>query len=161
MTAGRYTSRVFVVGETIKAALESAQIPDHPVTGDCPQVEFSDEEPDEGNESIAIALNTDATQTEWRRLSPPGRDEDIAFDVIARSFVPCGFTSAEVWDRLEDLSAAIESIVYDTTTESVVGLGFDGEVDVARVAAVRPSVFPTNQGWMGAVVVSFACRAQI
>lgn len=161
MSAGRYTSRVFVAGEAIKTKLDAVTFTAHPVTGDRPVVEFSDEDPSDANETISVALNVEQTSADWRRISPPGRDEVITFDVVIRSLVPAGYTSAQVWNRLETLSGEVEGIVYDTSTEEIVGLGFTGEVVVGRVTGVRPYVVPTPDGWMGACVVTFQCQAQI
>lgn len=160
MAAGRFTSRVFVAGEAIHAALAAATFPAHP-TGFTPQVFFADEHPDDAIESIIVALDPDATSTEWRRMSPAGRDESLRFLVTIRTMIPAVETSAEVWDRLEELTAVVEGIVFDTATESVIPLGFDGEVDVPRVASVAPSVSPGPQGWIGGCVVAIECLSQI
>jgi hypothetical protein len=157
----RYTSRVFDVGTALYEALRSKQFPAHPVTAGSVTVEFSDENPSEGNETIAVALNVDGTSMEWRRLSPPGRDETIAFDVVFRTVVPNVKTSATVWERLAAVSAVIESVTYNTTTNTVVPLGVDGEVLAGLIVGVRPSVWPTSEGWGGSLTVSFQFTAQV
>lgn len=161
MSAGRYTSRVFLVGKALRDALAAVTFPPHPTTGKSPAVEFSDVDPSMGAESICVALNVDQTTMDWRRLSPPGRDETITFDVVARSLVPNVKTSAAVWDRLEEISGVLESVVYDTATESVIQLPVPGLILAGLVGSVRPSVWPSSDGWQGAVVVSYSFTACI
>ena len=161
MTANRYTSRVFVAGVALYDALTATTWPAHPVTGRVPTVEFSDEDPSLGAETVTVGLNADQTQIGWRRLSPPGADEQIGFDVVARTVAPNMGSSRSVWDRLAVLSATIEGVLYDTTATALKPLGFDGETDSGRVVAVRPQVVPGPEGWIGAVTVSIDLQAQI
>ena len=162
MAAGRYTSRVFVVGRALKAALTAATFPPHPVTGKTPAVEFSDEDPSLGAETISVALNEDLSAfSTWARLSPPGRDETITFDVVFRTVVPNAKTSADIWDRLEAVSAVIEGVVYDTALEAVIPFAYSGEVQAGAVSSVVPNVFPGPEGWLGQLAVSFTFLAEI
>jgi hypothetical protein len=159
--AARYPSRVFVAGEAIKAALDAVSFAAHPTTGDTPAVEFSDEFPDDGNECIVVGLNADPTRAEWQRMSPAGKDETLFFDVTFRTVVPGVETTAAVWDRLEAIAGQIEGIAYEhDASPRVLTLGFDGE-HWTSVVAVTPHVWPTNQGWQGAVVTTFEIQASI
>lgn len=156
----RYSSRVFAVGSALHAALAAKTWPLNPGLDERPKVMFSDEDPDVP-ESICVALNADATSSEWRRLSPPGRDETITFDVTCRSFVPSVDTSTAVWMRLAALADVAESVVFDTAAQKVVPLGVDGEALLGLSTGTRPVVFPSGGGWLGLVVVSFRFQAQI
>lgn len=161
MAAGRYTSRIFQAGRLLHARLHAAQFPAHPVTNAKPSVEFSEERPGECAEAVVLSLTPDESSIEWRRLGPGGSDELIAFDVTIYAETPNVKTSAAVWDRLEQLADVVQEVLFDTTTERVVPLGFDGELDVGRAVGVRPAVVPTGDGWIGRTVITIALRAAI
>lgn len=155
----RYPSRVFAFGTALHAALETKTFPTHPGLDDPPSVQFSHENPNDPV-VICVALNADETTSEWRRLSPAGRDETITFDVVAYVNVP-GETSAEVWAYLEELAEVIESVVYDFDANQVIPLGVDGETLAGLTTGARPFVTPTKEGWIGAVAVPFRFLACI
>lgn len=161
MSTGRYPSRVFAVGLELHAALSEIAWPVHLKTNRAPSVDFSVENPDADGESITLALNTDETSADWRRLSPAGRDEFITYDVVIRSYVPGVTTSKAVWLRLAELAELVESTVYDATAETMTPLNVDG-VYAGLTTGVRPSVFPSGDGsWLGAAEVSFRFQASI
>lgn len=161
MAAGRYRSRVFEAGTKLYEALDSVAFPAHPTTGRVPVVEFSDEDPGSGAETVCIVANPDETTIDWGRVSPSGRDETIVFEVVARSFVPNVRASQTVWDRLEELCGPIEDALYDRDTEKPTVLGFTGEIMLGLVAGVQPSVFPTDQGWFGTCTITVRLEARI
>lgn len=161
MSAGRYTSRVFVAMEAIYAKLDALSFTAHPVTGDVPVVQFGDEDPGGPNEYISVSLNVDQSSIQWRRLSPPGADEQMFVEVIFRSFVPCGYTSAQLFNRLQAISDEIQEAFYDHTAETITDLGYTGEVGKTLVTAVQPQPFPTAEGWMGSVRHVIDTSAQI
>lgn len=161
MSAGRYTSRVFVAMEAIYAKLDALTFAAHPVTGDVPVVQFGDEDPGGANEYISVSLNVDQSSIQWRRLSPPGADEQMFVEVIFRSLVPCGYTSAELFNRLQAISDQIQGAFYDHTTETITDLGYTGEVGATLVTAVQPDCFPTTEGWFGSVRHVIDTSAQI
>lgn len=161
MAAGRYTSRVFASGRQLHARLLTAQFPKHHVTNKKPSVEFGNEKPGETAESVVLDLTPDESVITWRRLSPAGADETILWDVIVYAETPAVKTALEVWARLEQLADVVQEVLFDTTNERVVPLGFDGELDVGRAIGVRPFVFPTETGWCGRCVITLALRAAI
>lgn len=167
MAAGRYVSRVFDAGEALYDALVAASWPAHPATGRTPTVEFADEDPDYGEEKVVLVANPDEAVTEWARASPAGRDESMVFQAVIRSFVvekAAGSppsTQLPKWQRLAALSAVAEGVVYNTSTERVVPLGFTGEVPIGRVAGVQPEIINTKHGAVGIVTVTYALRADI
>lgn len=164
MTVTRYTSRVFAAGRALYDQLAAAPWTEHPTTGLKPPVEFSDENPLSDGESVCVALNfaeRGDNVIEWRRMSPPGRDEELHLFVVIRSLVPSVDTSLAVWDRLEELAAIAQGVTFDTSTNRVVELGFDGELAAGLVVSVVPSVFPTGSGWAGFAVIEYRLLASI
>lgn len=159
MAAGRYTSRVFVALFAVEDALSALSLPAN--KGKSPPVVFSDEAPEKANEYVTIRLNQPQSSIQWRRLSPPGADERIVVEVVARSFVPGVKKSRDVLLRLQEMSDAIQEAFYNHTTESIENLGFDGEVGNTLVTSVVPDVWPGEEGWVGEVVHTVDISAQI
>jgi hypothetical protein len=160
--ATRYTSRVGARGNALYAALQAATFPVHPTTAERPVVQFADVDPEMGAETISIVLDVEETSTVWRRMSPPGRDETIVFNVLIRCHTPLEDDTSAVWDRVTALSDVVQSIVYDTTTNRVVPLTDDeSEVVGGRVRAVGQRVDPGPDGWTGVGTVSFEFLARI
>jgi hypothetical protein len=159
MAAGRYTSRVFVAGEALHTALEALTIP--AFQGRTPEVRFGDVDPDYGAEAIVISVNLDRQQIEWARLAPAGRDEVLAFDVVHRIMNPNVKTPDAVWQRLEEVAELVQSVLYDTATETTQLLDFTGEVNMHRIDGVVPEIGPGPQGWIGACTTSMLLRARI
>lgn len=156
----RYTSRVFEFGTALHTALDAATWPAHPVTAILPTVGFGETFEISGGETVALALNPERSLIEWKRVSPPGRDESVGFDVVVRSNVTLA-TSAEVWARLEALADVVQSTVFNTVSQTVNPLGVDGEVLYGLAGQVLPDVWPVANGHAGATVVSFTFLAQI
>jgi hypothetical protein len=132
------------------------------VTGDAVRlpVGYTDVLPDVGSERIGIVLNPDETRTEWTRLNPPGRDEEFVVEVWISTVLP-GQDDVAAFDRLEQLSDVVQLCVYDRHTQQVRKLGFDGEVEVARVGAHRFAIFPSGDGFGGQAAVAFHFTTRI
>lgn len=157
----RYASRVFVAAEAWKAKLDAATFPPHPVTGLVPSIEFGDEDPSSNAEKICVLVNPDDAVAEWARISPAGRDEIIILQAVIRSYVDSVETSADAWDRIEALTAVVEGTAYNTTTQRVVELGYDGEVAAGLIFGVQPYVWSAGTSWFGSCVVSLRSQASI
>jgi hypothetical protein len=158
----RYTSRVFQAGRAIYDRLSvDGSFPAHPLTAKAVVVEFGNMDPENGAEKVCIMLDPEETANAWARLSPAGRDEPMVFSVIGYSYVPNMKDTVAVWDRLEELSGAIEDVMFDRRERRVIELGFDGEVPVHRASGVKPIVFPTPEGPMGRVRVTLDLLATI
>lgn len=161
-TNPRYTSRVFEAGLAIYERLDAeGQFPPHPLLAKPPLVEFGNMNPDNGAEKVCIMLDPEETLNAWARLSPAGRDEPMVFAVIGYSYVPNMKDTVAVWRRLGEISGAIEDVLFDRVTRTVIELGFDGEVPVHRASGVKPVVFPTTEGPMGSVRVTLDLLATI
>lgn len=159
MAAGRHTSRVFQVGEKLKAKLDTISFSSF--QGRIPEPTMGAVDPDQDREQIGVVLTPQETVAEWVNMSPAGRDEIIGFDVVHLVMNPNIKTPDDVWQRMEEIAGLIQSAVYNTTTEAVVTLGFDGEIPTGRVRSVRPEVGPSGGGFVGRCVVSFEFRARI
>lgn len=159
MAAGRYTSRVFVIGEALKTALAGKTFSAFQDRTPVPTMGAVD--PDQDREQIGVNLNPDETLTEWVNMGPAGRDETIVFDVVHWLGNPNIKTPDAVWQRLEAVAEIIQSVTYNTVTETVTALGYSGEIREGRVRSVRPQVGPAEHGFIGSCVVSFEFRARI
>lgn len=159
MAAGRYTSRVFVVGSALLADLQALTIPAFQTR--VPPVRFGDTDPDKGNEIIGVIVSPDPPQAEWARMSPAGRDETLVFDVVHRMLNPNVKTPADVWARMAAVADLIQSVTYNTVTERLVALGFNGEVHAGKVVSVTPQVGPIEGGWGGVCTIRFEFLASI
>ena len=156
----RYTSRVFVAAEAIHTGLDAATFAVHPKSGKSPVVDFGDLDPEAGAERIGVVLNPDIpTEVEWARFGPAGRDELLVFDVVIRSFTPGIQNAADLWNRLQSLADVVQGVFYDLTAQAPKALSFDGEVQTTLVTGVRPQIAPTNDGWIGACVVTVRLQA--
>jgi hypothetical protein len=159
MPAGRYTSRVFVIGEALRTALAAKTYP--AFQGRVPVVTMGAVDPDQDREQIGVNLNPDDSLNEWVNLGPAGRDEAVVFDVVHLLMNPNIKTPDEVWQRLEAVADIIQSVTYDTVTETVTALGYSGEIREGRARSVRPQVGPGEHGYVGSCVVSFEFRSRI
>ena len=159
MPAGRYTSRVFVIGEALRTALAAKSFP--AFQGRSPVPTMGAVDPDQDREQIGVNLNPDETFSEWVNLGPAGRDETVVFDVVHLLMNPNIKSPDDVWQRLEEVADTVQSVTYDTVAETVTALGYDGEIRDGRARSVHPEVGPMNGGYVGRCVVSFEFRARI
>lgn len=159
MPAGRYTSRVFVIGEALRTALAAKTF--SAFQGRTPVPTMGAVDPDQDREQIGVNLNPDETIAEWVNLSPAGRDEAVVFDVVHWLGNPNIKSPDDVWQRLEAVAEVIQSVTYDTVTETVTALGYSGEIREGRVRSVRPEVGPRDGGWIGRCTVTFEFRSRI
>lgn len=158
----RYTSRVFDAGRAVyRRLIEEAAIPPHPLLATSPKIEFGNMDPENGAEKVCIMLDPEETTNAWTRIGPAGRDEPIVLAVVAYTYVPNMKDTVAVWDRLGEISGAIEDVLFDRIERRVITLGFDGEVPVHRASGVRPVVFPTPEGPFGRVRVTLDLLATI
>lgn len=162
MTSPPRTSRQFAAVRALRARLGEQAFPPHHVTGEpvAIPVGFTAELPDVGSERIGIVLNPDETVTEWKRVSPAGRDEQFTAEVWVTTNLP-GQDDVAVFDRLEQLSDVVQLCVYDPVTQAVLPLGFDGEVQTARVGSHRFVIVGSGDGFVGQVVVGFQFTTRI
>lgn len=159
MAVGRYTSRVFVIGEALKTALAAKTFA--AFQGRTPAPTMGAVDPGQEREQIGVNLNPDETLNEWVNMGPAGRDETVVFDVVHLLMCPNIKTPDEVWQRLEAVAEIVQSVTYNTVAETVTALGFTGEIRDGRARSVRPEVGPTSTGYVGRCVVSFEFRARI
>ncbi len=157
--AGRYTSRVFVAGEALMAALLALSFP--AFQGKFPPVRFGDSDPDLGNEVVGVSLDLDRQQIQWARVGPAGRDETLFFNVVHRLVAPNIKDPDSVWQRLEEVADLIQSVMYDTDAETVSLLDYAGEIKMGMVGAVVPQVAPGPDGWIGVCTITFELRTRI
>lgn len=164
MAAGRFPSQVFAVGLELHARLAGSAWPAHPVLGPDTKVsvELGDEQPDQHFERVVITLNGDESSIDgYRRLSPPGSDETIIYEVTIVSRVPGTETSRAVFERLAVLAEVAQFVLFDTSAEVVRLLQFPGEVQVAHTDNVDPTVWQEQDGWMGHCVITMRFLASI
>lgn len=159
MAAGRYTSRVFVIGEALKTALVAKTFT--AFQGRTPVPTMGAVDPDQDREQIGVNLNPNETLNEWVNIGPAGRDETVVFDVVHWLGNPNIKTPDDVWQRLEAVADVIQSVTYNTVTETVTALGYSGEIRAGRVRSVRPAVGPGPSGYVGHCIVTFEFLSRI
>lgn len=163
MPVARYTSRVFVALEAVFTKIDAATFTANPNSNTAVIKTIGASDPEFGADKICVRLNLDSpSNIEWRRLSPPGADEEIFIDIVVQSFVPATATPADMLNRLETMTDEVMAVFFNTSTNAVVPLGYAGEEGTGRVVSVVPEVAPVkDHGWIGQCVITYRTRAQI
>lgn len=159
MALPRFHSRTF---EALKVTAEALNAVSYPtLLGSTPKVIYGDPfgVQDGTREVIGVAVTIDDDQITWERI-PAGRDETFTIAIIIRSEIP-GRTGAQVVDRLSELTEVVEGVFFDLESSKPVLLAVSGITNLSMVSRVAPDVRAGDQGYVGAVDVSFAVRCRI
>jgi hypothetical protein len=159
MALRRFHSRTFEALKVTAEALGSVSYPT--LLGSTPKIIYGDPfgVQDGTREVIGVALTIDDGSLTWERMLA-GRDETFTIQIVVRSEIP-GRTGAQVVERLSDLTEVVEGVFFDLDTARPALLAVSGFTNLSMISRVAPDVRATEQGYVGAVDVSFAVRCRI
>lgn len=153
IVTSRLGPTVLALFDLIEAAAEAGTIPAHPVIGKTPHVLFG-HDPFNLPEYVTVIANPDETSNEWARLGPASRDETFTVSIGIRSMVRNSTDPRAVWERTTELAAAVELLLYDTTTGRPIRLDVPNLAPVQRVRALDQALIPQDGGmWHGAALL--------
>lgn len=159
-----HTSRVFDAARKMRDRLAAQDWPAHPITGQVPQVAFTEPDWDANDEVVWIwpEMGEDAS-IDWQRF-PNGRNETFGLVVALNTFAVIDEHAEDlVLDRLEELADVVQRAVYDDTTGAASETARLNPLDVGGVVAnggiaqVSFEVVPSpREGLIGRALVRYA-----
>ncbi len=160
MSNERYHSRTYAALRAIATALEGETFP--LLQGIAPRVIYGDPfgVQDGTREMIGVRIQVDDSAISWERMGPAGRDEMFTVQVVVMTMVP-GRTGAQVVDRLEELSAVVEGVLYDISAKQSQALDLPGVTNLSMVSQVAPDVQYGEEGFVGMSTISMMIRSRI
>lgn len=160
MTSARYTSRVYAALKTVASELETLVFP--ALHGVVPKVVYGDPigVQDGSRELIGVRMAPLGDVISWESMGPARRTEDFTIEVIIYTQVP-GRSGGQVVDRLAELSAVVEGLLFDVTTKESTPINVNGVNNLSLVASVEPQVQATEEGYVGLSTISLLIRSRI
>lgn len=145
--------------------LEAAAWPIHDTTARPPKVGAETEAIETPDEWVDISSRTDDNSSiEWVRIGNDAkgrRDERFWIDVLIESSVP-GTSRIVALQRLNVLKAVVEGMFHDDNGNLLpVGVSEDWAVNLGGVRQVVARADRTDEGYVGACIISIAVAARI
>jgi hypothetical protein len=154
-------SQIGAAVEAMYLLLKDRGLPEHPVTGEVPQVLLGWDPMDSVAEYVTVVTSPEQTLNEWARMGPAGRDEEFVIDVLVRSQVPAEFDELQAWHRITDLVVEVQKGLYRVSDGKPVSLGFPNERRTGRAQAVDQRLELVDSSWVGRGIVRTAHSARI